>query len=98
MKDDRSSWYRQDLNGYRIRLYVQPGSKKNQVVGVIHDELKIKLASPAIEGQANKALIRLLSTLLDLPPSLFTLKHGHQSRHKVMMIESHKINLDKIIP
>ncbi|NBW58306.1 DUF167 domain-containing protein [bacterium] len=40
-----------------LRLYVQPGSKKNEVIGLFECSLKIKLATQPIEGQANLALM-----------------------------------------
>ena len=47
-----------------LKLYIQPGSKKNEVIGLFEGSLKIKLATQPIEGQANLALIKYLSQLL----------------------------------
>ncbi|MFZ4077676.1 MAG: DUF167 domain-containing protein [Legionellaceae bacterium] len=82
------TWYHQSQDMITLRLYVQPGSKKNEVIGLIEDEIKIKLATSPIEGQANLALIKYLSQLCKVSQSKITLKKGQKSRHKVIEIHS----------
>jgi uncharacterized protein len=77
-----------------LKLYVQPGSKKNEVIGIFEGALKIKLATQPIEGQANLALIKYLSKLLKIPKSKIILKKGEKSRHKIVEIQSNDINLN----
>lgn len=93
------TWYHQAQDLITLRLYVQPGAKKNEVIGLVEDEIKIKLATSAIEGQANLALIKYLSQLCKIPQSKITLKKGQKSRHKVIEIHSSELHLiDFFIP
>jgi uncharacterized protein (TIGR00251 family) len=69
-----------------IYLHVQPGAKCNQVVGVVGEELKIKIAAPSIEDKANMELIRYLATLFKIPKSQIKIRQGLKSRHKVIEI------------
>jgi hypothetical protein len=41
----------------RIRLRVVPNARKSEVVGLHGDTIKVKIAAPALDGQANEALI-----------------------------------------
>ena len=76
-----------------LKLYLQPGSKKNEVIGLFEGSLKIKLATQPIEGQANVALIKYLSQLLKVPKSKIILKKGEKSRRKIVDIQSNDPNL-----
>lgn len=71
-----------------LRLFVQPRASKNEIVGVHGDALKLRLTSPPVEGQANKAIITFLAKLLRVPKSSLTIKSGAQSRHKEVVIEN----------
>lgn len=86
------TWHRYEGDSLIIRLYVQPGAKRNEIVGIIQDELKIRLMSPPIEGRANSALIKYLSQLFQVPQSNIRLKSGEKSRHKTMEIRKSLIH------
>jgi uncharacterized protein len=45
-----SVWCKQKNNALILSLHIQPGAKCNQVIGVVGEELKIKIAAPSIEG------------------------------------------------
>src|SRR6185437_12849927 len=52
-------WYRSDDDDGRrliLSLYIQPGAKRTEAVGLHGDALKIKLAAPPVEGAANDTL------------------------------------------
>ncbi len=86
------TWYRYESNILILRLYIQPGAKKHAIVGLVGDELKIKLSTPPIEGRANHDLIKFLSKSFKVPKSNIHLKSGEKSRHKC--IEIVKSNVD----
>lgn len=93
----RMTWYHCLSDILTLRIYVQPGSKRNEVVGLYQNELKIKLQSPAIEGRANVALVKYLAQLFDVPRSSVVLKSGETSRHKVVSIHATVINPESIL-
>jgi len=43
------SWYRYESDALILKLYIQPGAKRNEMIGLVQEELKIKLATPALE-------------------------------------------------
>ena len=91
----QSTCYQISNNVITLKLYVQPGSKKNEIMGLFEGSLKIKLATQPIEGQANLALIKYLSQLLKVPKSKIILKKGEKSRHKIVNVQSNDTNLIK---
>jgi uncharacterized protein (TIGR00251 family) len=72
--------------GVRLAVQIQPNAKKTEVVGLLDDALKIKLAAQPIEGKANDALVRFLADALALPRSAITLTHGHTNKKKLLEI------------
>ena len=70
-----------------LRLHVQPRASSNGIAGLQGDLLKLRLTTPPVDGKANKAVIAFLAKLLKLPKSAVTLKSGHQSRSKTVIIE-----------
>ena len=69
-------------------LRVQPGTRANQVVGLTDDGvLRVRVAAPATDGRANRALVGLMVGLLLVPKSRITIVRGLGSRNKVVVVE-----------
>jgi hypothetical protein len=73
-------------DGTLLRVKVQPRAPRNEVVGVLGDELKLKIAAPPVDSAANDALIEFLATQLDCPRRCVELIRGHKSPHKVLKL------------
>lgn len=69
-----------------MRVYAQPGAKRTEVDGLYDDRLKIRLASPPVDGKANKELVGYVATLCNVAKSRATVSHGEKSRSKVVYI------------
>ncbi len=69
-----------------LKVYLQPRSSKNQIVGPYRDGIKVKVTAPPIEGKANEALIRFLAKEFRISPSCIEILKGHQSREKILKI------------
>jgi uncharacterized protein (TIGR00251 family) len=69
-----------------LKVYLQPKSSKNEVVGPYRDGIKIKVTAPPIEGKANEALIRFLAKELGVAPSDIEIIKGHHSRKKMLKV------------
>src|SRR5690554_6461251 len=54
-------------DGVELRLKVVPNASRTRVVGVLGNRLKITVASPPQQGQANIAVCKLLSERLNIP-------------------------------
>jgi len=69
-----------------LKVYLQPRSSKNEIVGPYRDGIKIKVTAPPIEGKANEALIRFLAKELGISSSYIEILKGHHSREKTLKI------------
>jgi uncharacterized protein (TIGR00251 family) len=77
-----------------LKVYLQPKSSKNEIVGPYRDGVKVKITAPPVDGKANKALIQFLSKELGVPPSQVEILKGHHSREKTLSISSSKNGTD----
>jgi len=69
-----------------VKIYLQPKSSKNEIVGPYRNGIKIKVTAPAVEGKANEALIRFLTKELEIPVSSIEIVRGHHSREKTLRV------------
>jgi uncharacterized protein len=75
------------LEGIEIRIYIQPRASKTEIVGLHGEALKIRVASPPVDGQANAELCRFLARHVGVPRQYVQLKSGVSSRQKRVFIE-----------
>lgn len=74
-------------DGITLAVRVQPGARKSEISGLVGQELKLKIASPPVDGAANEALIKFIADLLETRPARVSLLRGERSRSKVFKIE-----------
>jgi len=65
-----------------LAVWVQPGARKTEVSGIYQHCIRIRLAAPAVDNKANKALIAFVAKLLKLKKSQVVIEQGHTSRRK----------------
>ncbi len=70
-----------------IDVLVCPRATRNRVMGVHDGRLKIQLAAPPVDGQANDALVRFLSTVLAIPHAQIEMSGGPASRRKTVRLQ-----------
>lgn len=90
-----STYFLATGQGYVLRLTVVPGAQRTQVVGLLGDRLKVRLAAPPEKGAANQELITFLARRLDLPKSSLALTGGVQSRTKVVTVSDSSPELEE---
>jgi uncharacterized protein len=73
--------------GVTFAVRATPRARKNEVVGMQGDALKVKLAAPPIEGAANASLCTFLAEQLGVHRNAVTLVAGQTSRQKVVRVE-----------
>jgi uncharacterized protein len=71
-----------------LKVYLQPKSSKNEVMGPYRDGIKVKVTAPPVEGKANEALIRLLVKEFGISPSCIQIIKGLHSREKTLRISA----------
>ncbi|PHH83367.1 hypothetical protein CDD83_3000 [Cordyceps sp. RAO-2017] len=81
-----------NLGALRLQLRVKPGASKDRegVAAVLDDCVELCVSAQPRDGEANKAVVRLLSDVLGLPKSRFQLVHGNKSRDKTIVLEGVK--------
>jgi uncharacterized protein (TIGR00251 family) len=79
-------WYRKTAEGWLLELHIQPGAKKSEVAGLHGDALKIRIASPPVDGKANAALVAFVAGALDVPKSAVEVIRGETSRRKCLRV------------
>jgi uncharacterized protein (TIGR00251 family) len=79
-------WLRQQRDGVIIDLHVQPRASKNEIVGVQGEELKVRLTSPPVEGEANRLCVEFFAKRLGIAKSAVELISGERSRHKRLLL------------
>lgn len=67
-------------------VLVQPRASRTKVVGEHDGRLKIALAAPPVDGEANAALIEFLSDELGVRKAEITLLDGDTSRRKRLSV------------
>jgi uncharacterized protein (TIGR00251 family) len=71
-----------------LKVYLQPKSSKNEIVGAYRDGMKIKVTAPPVEGKANEALIRLLAKEFGISSAQIEILKGYHSREKILKISN----------
>ena len=72
--------------GIVIKIYVQPRSSRNRIIGLHGDALKIAIQAPPVNDAANRMCIEFLSKSLNLPRSAIEMLGGHTSRMKRLLL------------
>ncbi len=74
----------------KIKVYIQPNSKKAGYAGIYDGLPKLKVSAPPVDGAANAEIIKIFSKLLNIPKSDVTISSGHASRLKILDINTDK--------
>ena len=77
-----------DATTWLLSVWVQPGAKKTESMGIFDNKLKLRLNAPAVENKANTALIKYLAKTLGIRQSKSSLQSGTLSRQKTVRLEA----------
>jgi uncharacterized protein (TIGR00251 family) len=78
-------WVEKDEEETRFRVRVQPGARRDEVVGWTPEgELKVRLRARPVEGAANRSLLAYLSKALGVRKGDLSLVAGERSRRKTI--------------
>ncbi|MBU8899432.1 YggU family protein [Corallococcus sp. M34] len=80
-------WLRVVPDGIELTVLVQPRASRTRVVGEHDGQLKIQLAAPPVDGEANAALVEFLAKQLGVPRRQVTLTAGDASRRKRVVVQ-----------
>jgi uncharacterized protein len=71
----------------RLEVYIQPRASKTEIAGMHGDVIKIRIAAPAVENAANRALIEFIAQILGIGKRCVRVVSGGSSRRKLLEID-----------
>jgi len=80
------NWYQSGGDGVTIHVHAQPGAKRTEIAGLYGDSLKLRLASPPVDGKANECLIEYLAQRLGVKKGQVSIIRGVSSRRKTVFV------------
>jgi uncharacterized protein (TIGR00251 family) len=75
------------LSFCNLSIRVIPNAPRNQIVGRLGSDIKVKIHAPPLDGRANDELCQFLAEQLDVPRRAVTLVRGETSRQKTVRVE-----------
>ncbi len=79
-------WVEKEEEYVIFSIKALPNSSKNLIVGILDESLKIKIKAPAVEGAANKELVKFLAKYFRVAKSDITFVGGETSKRKRLKI------------
>ena len=79
-------WLREEAGGVTLELLIQPRASRTRVVGEHDGRLKVQLAAPPVDGEANAALVGFLADALSVRKGEVTLLRGDTGRRKTVRV------------
>ena len=80
-------FYNEDRTSITLKIKAQPSASKSEFAGLYGDDaIKLRLAAPAVEGAANKELIKFLSKKFKVSKSEVEFKSGQNSKIKLIKL------------
>jgi hypothetical protein len=80
-------WLKPGSDGGLVLLIVaQPNGKRSEILGEHGGYLKVRVASPPVDGAANEALVAFLADIFGLRQQHVALISGRTNRKKVFLI------------
>ena len=81
-----AGWLARAGDDVRLTVRVQPRASRTEIAGEQGEALKIRLASPPVDGAANRELVAFLAKRLGRPKSAIRIERGERGRLKVVRI------------
>ncbi len=73
--------------GSALAVRVTPRASRNEIVEVMADgTIKIHIAAPPVDGEANEKLIAFLAEVLNIPKSRLEIVAGQSGRDKLISV------------
>jgi hypothetical protein len=80
------NWYELRRDGVAIQVHAQPGAKRTEIAGLHGDCIKVRLASPPVDGKANACLIEFLARRLGVKRNQVSITRGTSGRRKTVFV------------
>jgi uncharacterized protein (TIGR00251 family) len=81
-----AAWARDVAGGAELDVVVQPRASRTRVVGEHGGRLKLQLAAPPVDGEANAALVAFLAEALGVRRAEVAIVRGETGRRKTVRV------------
>ena len=78
-----------------FKIKVQPRAAKSAIAGVHGDAVKVRIASPPVDGKANEEVRNFFARLLKVSTNSVEIIAGESSRDKLLRI--HNVELKRVL-
>ena len=85
-----TAWARDGSGGAVLEVLAQPRASRSRVVGEHDGRLKIQLAAPPVDGEANAALLAFLADTLGVKRADVALLAGETGRRNRSVVSSNQ--------
>jgi len=79
-------WLREVPGAVVLEVLVQPRASRTRAVGEHDGRLKIQLAAPPVDGEANRALVEFLAGALGVRRGDVVIERGETGRRKTVRV------------
>lgn len=79
-------WLREVPGAVVLEVLVQPRASRTRPVGEHGGRLKIQLAAPPVDGEANQALVEFLAETLGVRKGDVSIERGETGRRKTIRV------------
>ncbi len=73
-------------DGVRIHLHVVPRASRTQVAGVHDGRVKLQVAAPPVDGEANDAIVRWAAKLFGVTRDAVVIASGATGKRKAIAV------------
>lgn len=73
--------------GISLSIYLAPRASRDEVVGIHDGRLKVAIAAPPVDNQANEHLIEFFASFFGVSKRSVVLKSGDHSKRKTLLIQ-----------
>jgi uncharacterized protein (TIGR00251 family) len=80
------AWLREEAGAVVLALLVQPRASRTRVIGEHDGRLKLQLAAPPVDGEANAALVEFLAGALHVRKGEVAVLRGETGRRKSVRV------------
>ena len=81
-------FYSEENSSITLKIKAQPNASRSEFAGLYgEDAIKVRVAAPAVEGAANKELIRFIAKSFKVPKSSIELISGQSSKIKLIRLK-----------
>lgn len=74
------------VDGTLVDLLVSPRASKSRVMGLHDERVKVQIAAPPVDGEANEEVVAFFSRALGLPRAQVALQSGATGKRKRLLV------------